>query len=421
MTRARLYALAVLLALCSLGHSAALAQSEPPISGYGFPGPASTPPDGTPWYGNCDDIENMPPVLGRQVLVDGSFLRIEYLNYNFKNPGNQLLGAPVAGVSDPSQPFLVFPPGAPAPLAFAAVPTTHSIDLSNTSGLQATAGMSFVNGGSVEVSAFFLARKQSGFKIFAGRDVAFDTDFDAGPGGDPPSVEIAEGEKLPLNFATSTLFHGQLSDHVFMYNVSFQAVMQSQLWGGEANYFYDLDPVGFLQTRPLIGARYLNLTERLTQVGVFQDILPEPLIVTTIDSHTTNNLWGGQIGFRSQFVTKYLDVGITPKILFLGNSAVANVFTEHFRSNADPVVGSHSETTTFSFGGDVGAYAQLNLTPHWSVRGGYNLIWLSRVVRPQKSIYYNDNGPLAPPAVVSQLVFNDIIINGFTVGMQFQW
>jgi hypothetical protein len=353
--------------------------------------------------------------------VDGTFIRVEYLNWNFKNPGSQLLGAPVAGVGDPTKPFLVFPPGAPSPLGFASVPTTQPIDLSSTSGLQVTGGMTFIDGGALEVSAFWLARKQSGYILRAGQDVAFDTDFDAGPGGDPPSVEKAEGETLPLFLGTSTLFQGQVSDHLLLYNVSFKAVMQSQLWGGEANYLYDYDAVGMLQFRPLIGARYLNLTERLTQIGVFQDILPEPLIVSTIDSHTRNQLWGGQIGFRTQIVTKYLDVGITPKVLFLGNTASADVFTEHLRSNADPVVATSSQSTTFSFGGEVGAYAQLNLTPYFSIRGGYNLLWLSRVTRPQKDIYYNDNGPLAPPAIVSQLVFNDIIINGFSVGMQFQW
>ncbi|MGE5194803.1 MAG: BBP7 family outer membrane beta-barrel protein [Deltaproteobacteria bacterium] len=426
MTRARLFALAALAGLCCLGHRSAIAQSGPDAPAYGYPGPAFAPggsgpmpPDAEPWYGSVDEVQAAGRRVGPRARVDGTFLRVEYLNYNFKNPGHELLGAPVAGVADPTKPFLVFPPGAPAPLAFAVVPSTQSIDLSNTSGVQVTGGMSFIDGGSLEVSAFMLARKQSGFRMLPGQNIPFDTDFDGTI--DPPAVELAEGESLPLNVATSTLFHGQLSDHVFLYNVSYQAVMQSQLWGGEANYFFDVDDIGMLRFRPLIGARYLNLTERLTQVGVFQDILPGPPIVTTIDSHATNNLWGPQIGFRTQIVTKYLEVGLTPKLLFLGNTAQVNVFTNHLRSNVDPVVGSGDHTTTFSFGADVGTYAQLNLSPHFSIRGGYNLLWLNRVTRPHKDVYYNDNGPLAPPAVVSRTVFSDILINGFSVGAQFQW
>jgi hypothetical protein len=193
------------------------------------------------------------------------------------------------------------------------------------------------------------------------------------------------------------------------------------LWGGEANYLYDLDAVGFLQFRPLIGVRYLNLTERLTQTGVFQSDLPIAPIVSTIDAHTTNNLWGAQVGFRTTVVTQYLEVGLTPKILFLGDSMTANVFTNHLRSNSDPTVGSISTTTAGVFGTEVGSFAQINLSPNFSIRGGYNLLWLGRVTRPQKDVYYNDNGSSAAPAIASRLVFSDILITGFSVGAELRY
>src|SRR4029078_6567507 len=146
-------------------------------------------------------------------------------------------------------------------------------------------------------------------------------------------IDPGEGLTLPNVLATSTLFNGHVSDHLFLYNLSYQAVFQSQLWGGEANYFYDMDAVGFLQFRPLMGVRYINLTERLTQVGVFQDLLPGPLVVSTIDSRTRNDLCGAQIGARTQIVTQYLEVGITPKVLFLGDTFTSIVSTNHLRTN----------------------------------------------------------------------------------------
>jgi hypothetical protein len=427
MTRARLFALALLVGMSGLGSQSAIAQSGPGAPPAGFPG-SFAPPDGfsspqgdVPWYGTADEVGAMSQQRGPLVQLDGAFLRVEYLNWNIQKPGNQLLGAPVQGVSDPTQPFLAFAPGTSSPLGFAVVPSTSSINLGNMSGLQVTGGMSFIDDGSIEVSAFMLARKSSGFRLIPGKDIPFDTDADAGPGGDPVAIEKLEGETLPLFIATSVLSHGQVSDHLLLYNVSYQAVFQSQMWGGEANYLYDLDAVGFLQFRPLFGVRYINLTERLTQTGVFQDILPAAPVVTTIDAHTTNNLWGPQIGFRTSVVTQYLEVGLTPKLLFLGDTVTANVFTNHFRSNADPLVGSSSHTTTASFGSEVGAFAQINLSPNFSIRGGYNLLWLGRVTRPQKDVYYNDNGPLAGVGVHSQTVFSDVLITGFSVGAEFHF
>jgi hypothetical protein len=423
-TRAGLIALAVLVGLSFLGHRSAHAQPGPGVPAYGSPDfefspegldptyQTPLPPIGDPCAVYPNYVDTGSHQVGPLVRADGFFLRVEYLNWNIQKPGHELLGAPVAGVIDPSNPFVVFSPGSGNPLAFAQVPTTSSMNLGNISGLQVTGGVSFIDGGSVEISAFMLARKSSGFRLGPGGIRPFDVDFDSGPGGDPPAVEIAEGEALPLMYATSTLNHGQVSNHVLLYD-TFQAVFQSQLWGAEANYFYDLDAVGLLQCRPLIGVRYVNLTERLTQTGVF---FAAPPIVTTIDAHTSNNMAGAQIGFRTSVVTQYLEGGITPKIMVLANSMNLNAFTNHLRANFDPVVGSSDHTTNASFGADVSTYVQLNVTPRFCIRGGYNLLWLGRVTRPQKDIYYNDNGLAAPPAVVGRLVTTDVLITGFSVG-----
>src|SRR5262249_22673706 len=154
---------------------------------------------------------------------------------------------------------------------------------------------------------------------------------------------------LPQDIGTSTLFNGQVSDHIFLYNVSYQAIFQSRVWGAEANYLTDAqDPEALLQCRGLAGFRYINLTERLTQRGVFQDfLLGGPPVVTTIDSLAMNNLYGAQIGLRAQLVTSWLELGITPKLLFMGNTLAASVFTNHFRSNNDGTFASNDVTSTF--------------------------------------------------------------------------
>jgi len=419
MTRARYYALAVLVGVCCLGHTSAFAQTGPPVPAYG--GPQSNvdpsgaippypecPTDGAPWYGTADDAQAAVQQHGPIIHFDGAFVRVEYLNYTISKPGSTLLGAPVAGVSDPTQAFPVFDPGSSNPAGFTKVPTTDGINLGNMHGVQVTGGLNLIDDGTIEVSAFVLSPRSSGYVL---------SNF----GSTPFTVNIAgtpTAELVPNSVATSFLLNGQPSNHLLLYNSSYQAIFQSQLWGAEANYLCDVDLADCFHVRPLIGARYINLTERLTQIGVFT---AQPDVVTTIDSRSSNNLYGGQIGFRMEVVTKYLEFGVTPKILFLGDSMLSQVSDTHLRSNFDGTFGSQNATSTFTFAGDATSYVQLNLSRCFSIRGGYNLLYINRVTRPQNNIYYNDNGDANPPGIRSQLIMRDVLITGFTVGAQFKW
>ena len=432
MTRARDYALALLVGVCCLGHASAFAQSGPPGSAPNTPGGGaagggySVPPlggqdpaYGDPWYGNADEVEASINRFGPRVYVDKWFLRAEYLNWNIGSPGKVLLGAPVAGIDHPDRLFPVFPPGSSVAFGLAQVPTTNSLNLNDASGVQVTAGLDFVDGGRFEVSSFMLGRKQSAFRLTGQPDLLFDTDFDLGI--DTKPIEKAEGEVTSAFIGTSTLSNGQISNHLFLYNQTFTAVYTSQLWGSEANYLFG-DAVDTFQLLPLVGARYMNLTESLTQIGVFQDqFIGGAPVSTQIGSHTINNIWGGQIGFRGQVVTKYIEFGATPKLLMLGNTAYSSVYAARFRSNSDPTVFNDNLTTRFTFGTDVNAFATVNIAPNFSVRVGYNILWINQVTRPHRDIVYDDHGPLAPAGIGQQTVFHDIFIHGFSFGGEFRF
>ncbi len=155
---------------------------------------------------------------------------------------------------------------------------------------------------------------------------------------------------------------------------------------------------------------------------MFQDqFVPNPPVATQIGSHTINNLFGGQIGFRAQVVTKYIDFGVTPKLLMLGDNAYSSVYAARFRSNSDPTVFNDNLTTRFTFGTDVNAFANINIAPNFSVRVGYNLIWINQVTRPNRDIVYDDHGTAAPAGISQQTVFHDIFINGFSFGCEFRF
>ncbi len=68
-----------------------------------------------------------------------------------------------------------------------------------------------------------------------------------------------------------------------------------------------------------------------------------------------------------------------------------------------------------------GAFVTVNVAPNFSVRGGYNLIWINQVTRPARDIVYNDNGPSAPAGIAQQTIFHDIFINGFSFGCEFKF
>src|SRR5579863_2403782 len=167
MTRARYLALAVFVGMCCLGRPSAFAQSGPPASAYGgngwtantggpqfFPDPGAMAADESPWYGTADEVEAAGQTLGPRILFDGAFVRVEYLNYTLSKPGNVLLGAPVQGNPDPSQPFVIFAPSSATPAGFTSVPNTSGMNLGNMNGIQVTGGLNLIDGGAIEVSGF---------------------------------------------------------------------------------------------------------------------------------------------------------------------------------------------------------------------------------------------------------------------------
>jgi Putative beta barrel porin-7 (BBP7) len=415
MTRARCFALAMLIEACSWGAVPVFAQPGMPGGPGGYPSsPYRTPiPMDQPaeWYGDPDEVVAGSAPYGPARIFDGAFIRTEYLHWNLKDPDDALFGAPLASVDNPSQRFDVFEPGTSNIIARARVPTTDGINLSDINGIRATVGMELLYGGTIEVGAFMLGVKQSGYSVdrFPRVLVRNPNDFF--------SLHFVEDV-----IATSLLNNGQKGDTVLLYNKAYSAVYVSQLWGGEGNYVGDYDRDGLFHLNPTIGLRYLSLHERLNQQGTYEnDSISLPPVTTNINSMTFNNLYGPQFGFRLEMITKYLNFGIDPKLLLLGNTMFATVSTNHLRSNADPVTYTDELKTSFSFGMDLPAYAQINFGDRFSARVGYNFIWLNRVTRPEDNINYNDKGASNPPAISTVLNYNSFIVHGVSVGGEFRF
>ncbi len=385
-------------------------------------GQGQGPTPGVPYYGpggitttgrifNDEELYEPSPfeaVLSR--IVKHSWYRLEYMLWDLENPGNVLLGAPLADVNDPTDFFAVAEPGTLNPLGVARVPTTDDFSLSDVNGLRATIGVP-LSIGALEVRGFAL--EQGGDRINA--------------------PEIPNTFILPLFqdlgifttqstfIATSTLTGGVPGDNVFLYDTAYDASFRSDVWGTEAmlvidtGHFHD---TGF-RIDPMVGASFLRIQEDLTQVGVFTDILnfgAADTLVSLINSDTMNNIYGATFGLRAELVHKWFTIGAEPKITVGLNNLRARVNTERLRSNADPRVTTLEKDTIFSPVGELGLFARANINENLSLHFAYTWLWAFRISRPQENINYNDNGPLNPPAVVLERELDDYIANGWSVG-----
>ena len=420
MTTARRVALALLLGACSLGATSAHAQYPAPGGAWGAPEPVlyNGPAQGydDPGYGACppeqrltfhDGLRTEVPDDGLSLphpsfFTGGGFLRAEYLNYNISGPGDTLLGAPVLGNPDPSQPFVIFTPGTNFPSTVGRVPDLLSVDLRDTNGVRVSGGLELTHGDSIEISAFMLEQKKSGYVI----ENLGQNDFFFG---------------LPTSIVTSVYANGALTDLFFIYNQRFAAIYQSQLWGAEGNYLIDYDVDGLLHCRPLVGLRYINLRERLGQYGVFQELAPVAPFETLIESKTTNHLGGGQIGTRIEFVTQLIEFGAEAKFMVLSNTMLAEVETQNVRFAGDPRVFTEDLTTQLAGGVDLLGWATLNVHPNMSLRIGYNFMYLANITRPEDNIYYNETGINNPAGIVVDMHRQDFNMYGVSLGADFRW
>ncbi len=368
-----------------------------------------------PWYGNYDDVAAAEvPGYRRKPIFENGYFRAEYLNWTISRPGDVLLGSPVLGNPDPSQPFIVNDLGG-SPLGTATVPTTIPFALNNQNGFRATIGADFIYGGLFELSAFVLAPAKSSFS-YDPNQLMFNT---AGGGNSLSPIPTTQF------IGTSTFVNGQLANNVQLYNYSYKADYYAQLWGAEANYLFESNnPGGILQIRPLVGFRYVSLNNQMTQNGVFRDTtFATPVDTNTnINSVTYNNLYGPQVGLKTELVSKWVTLGFMPKIGLAGNTMLASVSTDQFRSPFDPPTYHEQKFTGVSPMIDLSTYLTIHATDRLSFRIGYNFLFLGRVTLPEDNIYYNDRGPYLPPVsfippdVTVSATRHDYRIYGLTCG-----
>ncbi len=336
---------------------------------------------------------------------------MEYMQWGFKEPDDAILGSELilvtAGANDPRDKFDVT--RANTVVALAEVADLGDVTLRDNNGLRTTLGIPLTFG-SVEASLF-------SFKEARGRT---NRDFELGPRRD-----LAD---LQFNIATSTLTQGQVGVNIFLYDESFEARFTSDLWGMEYNYIFDTPSVGEgFRLQPIIGFRYIDIQERLVQVGSFagfdlnNNATVIPSLVTTIDSRVENKIYAPQLGLRMEMNHRYFTLGFEPKIAFGANVFDADVTVQQLRSASDPTVVTRVAATKFAPVANFKFYGSVPVTEGFILFASYEFLVAGKISRPHNNILYNDNGPDELAAIVVRESFDNMYYRGFTVGGEIRW
>lgn len=382
--------------------------------------PELLPPDRGPFY----DFDSLAD-LELAELARGTTFKAEYLFANFQRPGDNLLGAPIASVPEPREPFLI----AAGVLvdARAIVPDTSRMELGAQNGVRTTIGIEVFKGFSIVGSWVGMQHMATHYTLF--------------PGNVDPAVAAVQPDVFdPVLFpdsvrffATSVLNNNVTGNGLILYDREFTADLEAKYWSGDINVLWDYHtPDTGFRFQPLMGFRFNSYDEELNQQGVFDNssglddtigTLTTPH-VNTIRSSTQNTMCLGQVGFQAELVDKWFTLGIAPKIALGSNSIETNVFTSDLRDSAidlglnDGVTSVNKNNVIFGSTIDLNAYLQVRVNEWLSLTGSVFYWYMPSVARASNIVVYDDQGIDQPPAFRPRIKTNSLSVQGFTVGAQ---
>lgn len=215
-----------------------------------------------------------------------------------------------------------------------------------------------------------------------------------------PGVSTLVGRRIDGDKAFELSYFGANQwnlDRAFTQASTVDLTLQSQLHNAEVNFLMDLTKFSLLA-----GFRYVYLGEQLEITSSLQ---------ADRGTHLSNNLAGGQLGFRSASYWHGLDLEATGKAGIFGNQAtvVEGVRLANLTTSASMTNG------TLAFVGDLNFTAACPITRHSRLRAGYNLMYMSGIALAANQPSFFANGPRN----VRQ--DSDVFLHGFNVGIETIW
>ena len=353
-------------------------------------------------------------------VASQSWLKLEFLMWNYHGGSHDQIGAPVLGLQTNSAgevqgqsqtvPLLDNLNGG-ADIGEALFPYASALDNQDVPGIRGTLGVA-LTGGEMELSFFGMEQSTSSMAaedLSAARtrvglaDVAFGTtDF--------PNLAV------PL--LTDGL-PGTVADlNALIFSESFSAKMDSQMWGSEFALLTEKSAPGGAGAswQWLGGFRYVNLDEGFgfsgTSVGT---------PITSVNSSTVNNFYGPQMGGRAALTSKYFTLSATPRIMMGLNDNTSRVSSVY-----QGVAGTSYRDRTVDFGTvtQINLAAELHVSPQFSIYGGYDFMVLTGVSQAFDNVVYDTavDGTGARLADIKQNVdLGQVFVNGFSLGGVFRY
>lgn len=351
-------------------------------------------------------------------VAQRSWLRFEYLHWTMSRPGAQPIGAPVLnqplpeqfiGVNNVSTAAIVAP-------GIASIPQTGNLALDDLPGFRGTWGVD-LSFGEAELQVFGLTEKADSFEfpnIQAGRLAGLE----------------ATGTLNRPNIVTPLLTNGVAADataaNYLVYDDSFSVNLKSQMWGAEASVLSTPYYAGEgIDWQWLGGFRYLAHEEEFGHRGTYNNggalITPE---VTTIGASTINNMYGPELGARASVKNEWISLSVTPRVAFTLNDYTAETFST--RVTDAGTVGTRVGESDIEFTPIVqlSFTGEINVTPNFSVFGGYDFMWIYRMTRPFDNIVYNSVDGAAgsvDPSIEQAVDLESFYTRGFSIGCAFTY
>lgn len=361
-----------------------------------------------------DDAQPVEKLLG--AVARRSWLRFEYMHWDFEGPGDKLLGAPLTDINDSTTTFEVFDNlSGGGTTGLARIPTLFNFGMDEAPGVRGTWGLD-LNGGSMELSFFGTGEITDTLALTnlqAFRDVGTE------------AIGTDNRPNIVTPFATSGAPQESGIANFLVYDSSFNADLSAQMWGSEimflTNRYVPGDGSGW---QWLAGFRYVNYDEDFNQVGVFNNGGTVSDRFSRISASTVNNIYGPEFGARASIQNRWMTLSATPRIAFALNDYTAHVISGPLVDPSEPAVRTTSEEIDFTPIVEVSLKAEIHVTPNFSVFGGFDMMWIYRMTRPYDNIFYDSEAAAAggfTPQVGQRVDLESFYTNGFSLGGVFRY
>ena len=383
--------------------------------------------------------ENRPIEHFLHEVASRSWVRVEFMEWSFREPGGGTIGSPVSGLQNVVPNNSVEGINSPVQInnnlnggntaGFVLFPQSNGLSLNDTAGTRGTLGVA-MNGGDLELSFFGFQQKngelnwnnidgarQTLATVNAAAAAALGITLD-------PSIGTSSNPNYAIPLKTNGVVTNVAGLNSLIFDKSLQVTMGSRLWGSEMMFLTErYVPGEGLGFQWLGGLRYTNLNEVYAIHGVSDGGTTVADYMTNISSTVVNNFYGPEAGVRASYNNRWFTLSATPRVMMGLNDYTAS-------TAANPL---GAGTTSFQHRKvDFGSVTQLNMLAEvhfntkFSIYGGYDFMWIPRLSRPNGNIDYNSIPDTTAvtgftPDITQHINYTNFSAKGFSLGAVFRY